>query len=263
MAERSGAEPVVHRHRVGHHRRLRRSDPAPDLPVRPRPRRRRRCHRGAGGRARSACTPTSPATTSTSSRPAATSRSGQRPHRRRRRRPPVEALPRRRRRDRPSSRCAATISCCRCSAGRSTLLPPTRPSRWPSRSAQEYGRAMAAGFTGEALAAGQRSLRSAMQAVADALDGPRLRRPRREPQRPAADHQQPLPVRRCGHRAPGDLRRRPRHGQGHARRARRRRRRRVTTESSRPAATRSAPPPSDVRGSAPGTSGFADRRRGA
>src|SRR5829696_319393 len=32
-----------------------------------------------------------------------------------------------------------------------------------------YGRAMAAGLTGDALAAGQRSLRSAMQAVADAL----------------------------------------------------------------------------------------------
>ena len=33
----------------------------------------------------------------------------------------------------------------------------------------EYGRAMAAGLTGEALDAGHRSLRSAMQAVADAL----------------------------------------------------------------------------------------------
>ena len=34
---------------------------------------------------------------------------------------------------------------------------------------QEYGRAMAQGMTGADLAAGQRSLRSAMQAVADAL----------------------------------------------------------------------------------------------
>jgi predicted ArsR family transcriptional regulator len=32
-----------------------------------------------------------------------------------------------------------------------------------------YGRAMAVGLTGDAIAAGQRSLRSAMQAVADAL----------------------------------------------------------------------------------------------
>jgi predicted ArsR family transcriptional regulator len=34
---------------------------------------------------------------------------------------------------------------------------------------QEYGRAMAQGMTGADLASGQRSLRSAMQAVADAL----------------------------------------------------------------------------------------------
>jgi predicted ArsR family transcriptional regulator len=34
---------------------------------------------------------------------------------------------------------------------------------------QEYGRAMAQGMTGADLAVGQRSLRSAMQAVADAL----------------------------------------------------------------------------------------------
>ncbi len=34
---------------------------------------------------------------------------------------------------------------------------------------QEYGRAMAAGLSGADVAAGQRSLRSAMQAVADAL----------------------------------------------------------------------------------------------
>jgi len=34
---------------------------------------------------------------------------------------------------------------------------------------QEYGRAMAEGLTGDALASGRRSLRSAMQAVADAL----------------------------------------------------------------------------------------------
>ncbi len=34
---------------------------------------------------------------------------------------------------------------------------------------QEYGRAMAQGLTGDALASGRRSLRSAMQAVADAL----------------------------------------------------------------------------------------------
>ena len=42
-----------------------------------------------------------------------------------------------------------------------------------------YGRALATGLTGDALAAGQRSLRSAMQAVADALDGARVCRPHR------------------------------------------------------------------------------------
>ena len=69
----------------------------------------------------------------------------------------------------PASRCAATTSCWPCSAGRSTACRATRPRRWPRRSAPTYGRAMAAGLTGDALAAGQRSLRSAMQAVADAL----------------------------------------------------------------------------------------------
>ena len=40
-----------------------------------------------------------------------------------------------------------------------------------------YGRTLAARLTGDTLVAGQRSLRSAMQAVAAALDRPRLRRP--------------------------------------------------------------------------------------
>ena len=49
-----------------------------------------------------------------------------------------------------------------------------RLPRWEAEAMAEevgasYGRAMAAGLTGDALAAGQRSLRSAMQAVADAL----------------------------------------------------------------------------------------------
>ena len=90
------------------------------------------------------------------------------------------------------------------------------------------------------------SLRSAMQAVADALTAHGFAAHADQAQRPAADHQQPLPVRRRGHRAPGHLRGRPRHGEGDARRA-------VTstdptrlgdvvTESSLPAATRSAPP---------------------
>ena len=65
----------VHRRRVGDHRRLRRPDPPPHLPVRPRSRRGRRRDGRRRSPPRSACTPTSPATTSTSSPPAATSRS--------------------------------------------------------------------------------------------------------------------------------------------------------------------------------------------
>lgn len=49
------------------------------------------------------------------------------------------------------------------------LLPPDRAETIAEEVGQEYGRAMAASLTGTDLAAGQRSLRSAMQAVADAL----------------------------------------------------------------------------------------------
>jgi len=49
------------------------------------------------------------------------------------------------------------------------LLPPDQAEAIAEEVGQEYGRAMAASLTGTDLAAGQRSLRSAMQAVADAL----------------------------------------------------------------------------------------------
>ena len=74
--------------------------------------------------------------------------------------------------------------------------------------------------------------RAALAALGDAgrrrrPHRPRLRRPHAAgAQRWSADHQRPLPVRRRGHRSPGDLRRRPGHGPGHAQRARRPRRRR-------------------------------------
>ena len=79
---------------------------------------------------------------------------------------------------------------------------------------------MAAGLTGDALDAGQRSLRSAMQAVADALTAHGFAAHAERRNDRAADHQRPLPVRRRRHRAPGDLRRRPRHGARDAQRAR-------------------------------------------
>jgi predicted ArsR family transcriptional regulator len=49
------------------------------------------------------------------------------------------------------------------------LLPREQAEVMAEEVGQEYGRAMAQGMTGPDLAAGQRSLRSAMQAVADAL----------------------------------------------------------------------------------------------
>jgi len=49
------------------------------------------------------------------------------------------------------------------------LLPRAQAEAMAEEVGQEYGRAMAQGLTGDTLAAGQRSLRSAMQAVADAL----------------------------------------------------------------------------------------------
>jgi len=49
------------------------------------------------------------------------------------------------------------------------LLPRDQAEQMAEEVGAEYGRAMAQGLTGPDLAAGQRSLRSAMQAVADAL----------------------------------------------------------------------------------------------
>ena len=49
------------------------------------------------------------------------------------------------------------------------LLPSDQAEAMAEQVGQEYGQAMAAGLSGPDFAAGQRSLRSAMQAVADAL----------------------------------------------------------------------------------------------
>ncbi|MGZ4771145.1 MAG: helix-turn-helix transcriptional regulator [Ilumatobacteraceae bacterium] len=49
------------------------------------------------------------------------------------------------------------------------LLPRDQAEAMAEQVGQEYGQAMAAGMSGPDVAAGQRSLRSAMQAVADAL----------------------------------------------------------------------------------------------
>ena len=261
----------VHRGGLGDHRRLRRSDPPADLPVHPRPRRRRRRHR-VGGRRRGRRAPQRRPPPPRQARRRRLRR-GRQPHRRRRRAPrraAVEALRRRgvQRARRRRARCAATTSCWRCSGGRSTACRAHEAEAMAEEVGATYGRAMAAGLTGDALAAGQRSLRSAMQAVADALTahGFAAHMASAEPPAPAraADHQRPLPVRHRRQRPPGDLRRRPRDGARHAQRAvrRRRRRRRRHRPAARPAATRSARPPSEVDRSA-GDGLRRRRRRGA
>jgi predicted ArsR family transcriptional regulator len=49
------------------------------------------------------------------------------------------------------------------------LLPPDKAEAMAEEVGQQYGQAMAAGMKGDDLAAGHKSLRAAMQAVADAL----------------------------------------------------------------------------------------------
>ena len=48
-------------------------------------------------------------------------------------------------------------------------LPPDKAAQMAEEVGQQYGKAMAAGLQGDDLTAGHRSLRSALQAVADAL----------------------------------------------------------------------------------------------
>ena len=165
--------PAAERRRVqlrGHrgHQRLRRPDPARDLPLRPR--RGRRRHRGRGRRALRRCTRTSPATTSRSSPAAATSSS------RSRARPTTAApAPRVARRsatspDRSTPRSRSPSSTTTCSAGcspaRSTRSGPSRPRRSPTRSASSTGVQLAARMD---PTEGHRSVQAALGAVADAL----------------------------------------------------------------------------------------------
>ena len=89
--------------------------------------------------------------------------------RRRRRRAAVEALP-------GGRRCASPTFPVRSDdlvlslLGRALArLPPDEAEQMAEEVGAEYGRAMAAGLTGDAVDAGHRSMRSAIQAVADAL----------------------------------------------------------------------------------------------
>ena len=117
---------------------------------------------------RSACIPTSPVTTSTSSPPAAISRS--RPAK-------LEGGGA----GRPSKRYLAVADAVTEFPVRSDDLvlsllgralnpsPADEAERMAEEVGAEYGRAMAAGLTGDAVEVGHRSMRSAIQAVADAL----------------------------------------------------------------------------------------------
>ena len=195
-----------------HHQRLRRPDaPRASTCTRTRPAR-------TGSRRRrwpstSGCTPTSPATTSTSWPPVATSR--------------WRSASPGRGAGRPSKRYRAsgerlsldvpvrTDDLVLTLLGRAlALLPRAEAEVMAEEVGEEYGRALAAGMTGrtgESDSAGvHRSFRSALHAVADALTAHGFAAHTGQPQQRAAHHQQPLPVRRGGDRAPGDLRRRPR-----------------------------------------------------
>ena len=143
-----------------------------------------------------------------------------RPHRRRRR-PAVEALPRHRARTWPSS-CPVRQDelSSRCSAGRSSLLPGDAAEAMAEEVGLQYGQAMALAMGGTDPADAERARRRPGAALVPRraprrgrrAHRPRLRRPRRAPRRRPAHRVRPLPVRRRGHRAPGDLRRRPRPG---------------------------------------------------
>ena len=165
---------------------------------------------------------------------------------RRRRRSAVQALPGHRRR-RPSLEFAVRhddllVTPARPGAG--PAPPRRRPRPWPKRSASSTAALMAA----VAWATPTRRGRPALVPRRAARRGrrahrPRLRRPRREARQRAAHRERALPLRRRRHRAPGDLRRRPGHGQGHARRALRRHHARDRVVDA-PWATTSASPPS-------------------
>ncbi len=103
------------------------------------------------------------------------------------------------------------------------LLPPDAAATMAEEVGIEYGRMMAKamGPTEDH----QRSFRAALARRRRRVDRARFRRPRREAQRRVAHRLGALPLRRRGAREPGHLRRRPRPGEGHARRDLRRRRR--------------------------------------
>ena len=148
------------------------------------------------------------------------------------RRSAVEALPGHLPGDDASSSRSATTTCSsRCSARRCRACPPPRPRPWPRRSASSTARRWPPRWavrpaTRSPPAAGRPALVPHRAARGRRRPHrPRVRRPRRAARRRAAHRVGALPLRRRRHRAPGDLRRRPRPGARHARRPLRRDRR--------------------------------------
>ena len=201
-------------HRRGHrrHQRLRRPHPAGDLPLRPR----RRAAASPPPRwpSASTCTPTWPATTSTSWPPAGYLEVAVERPEQPGRRPPVEALPVTEPRTCASSSPPGATTCSSpCSAARWPSCPSRRPRPWPRRSGEDYGRSLAASM---APGEGHRSLQVALHAVADALTAHGFAAHTESRERRPGHHLRAVPVRRGRRAAPGDLRRRPGHRQGHA-----------------------------------------------
>ena len=93
------------------------------------------------------------------------------------------------------------------------LLPPDEAEQMAETVGAEYGRAMAASMTGDGA---HRSFRTALARSGRRPHRPWVRRSHREAGHGLAHRQRALPVRCGGDRAPGDLCRRSRHGEGHA-----------------------------------------------
>ena len=92
------------------------------------------------------------------------------------------------------------------------MLPREQAEAMAEEVGVEYGRLMAETL-GDA-ADRQRSFRSALHTVADALTAHGFAAHAEKHERRAAHRLRALPLRRRRHRAPGDLRRRPGHGEG-------------------------------------------------
>ena len=110
---------------------------------------------------------------------------------------------------RSSSRSATTTCSSRCSAGRSPLLPAER-GRGDGRGGRRRVRPGHGRGAWATPADGQRSFRTALHAVADALTAHGFAAHAEQHGDELRIVVRALPVRRRRHRAPGDLRRRPR-----------------------------------------------------